>query len=216
MLPFAKMSTEKLCAWITLCGSDIIALIASVKDLPYWLSCPVVSMPACLSNLSVCLFSTCLSLCLTAHPSPHSGDFVHASPMRHHLSIRLPHCHDAVIPMLDLLKEVRCPCFVYLSLPPALPFMYQKKPNIQHTAPIPQPTPRLACVDVQPSPNHYAAFILSSTSNRSWSLAAAVFSSLLFLQVSSKGFMIPLEAMLNLVERDLGKRVYCKSNPLLL
>lgn len=117
MLPFAKMSTEKLLAWMPLCGSDIIALIASVKDLPYWLSCPVVSMPACLPIVY-------LPVTLTAHPSPHPGDFVHASPMRHHLSISLPHCPDAVIPILDLLKEVCCPCFVYLSLPPALPLMY--------------------------------------------------------------------------------------------
>lgn len=68
MLPFAKMPPEKLCAWMTLCGSDIIALIASVKDLPYWLSCPIVSVPACPSTYLFAYFLlACLSVWLPTH-----------------------------------------------------------------------------------------------------------------------------------------------------
>lgn len=128
------MSAEKLCAWMTLCGSDIIALIASVKDLLYWLSCPLVSMPACLSTY---LFAYFLLACFSVWLSTRLHTRVilfKASPTRHHLSINLPHCHDA--PILDLLKEVCCLCFVYVSLPPALPLMYSKKHSTYctHTA----------------------------------------------------------------------------------
>lgn len=72
----------------------------------------------------------------------------------------------------------------------------------------------MARADVQPSPNRCAAFILSSTSNWSWPLAAAVFRSFLVAQVSSKGFMIPLEAMFNLAECDLGKMLSLRVKPL--
>lgn len=89
---------------------------------------------ACLSiNLSVCLFSACLSLCLTAYLSLHLNEFVHASLIRHHLCISLPLCSDAVIPILDLLKEACCPCFVLLSLPTASPLMYSNKHSTYRT-----------------------------------------------------------------------------------
>lgn len=108
----------------------------------------------------------------------------------------------------DLLNEACCPCFVSLSLPPAPFLMYSNEhSHAAHT----QQTPPLACVDVQPSTNHHAAFILSSTSNHGRSLAA-VSSSFFSLRVSAKGFMIPLEAMLNLTDCDLGKVLHCTSN----
>lgn len=63
-----------------------------------------------------------------------------------------------------------------------------------------QTTPTLACADVQPSPDHYAACILSSGGGGS--LATSLFSSFLF--PPKVFFVIPLEAILNLVVRDLA------------
>lgn len=97
---------------------------------------------ACLSiNLSACLFSACLSLCLTAYLSLHPSEFVHASLIRHHLCISLPLCSDAVIPILDLLKEaLALSCFLYLQLHPSCIQI-----SIQHTAHTADNTPIGLC-----------------------------------------------------------------------
>lgn len=188
--------------------------------LVYRLSCPALSRPACPSTFVFACFS----------------------PAR--LSVRLPVClytwltlfmqvwldiiyllallillWAAVFPTWPSKKEACCPCPGPFPPPPPLAppsFLCCIQMN-NHTVHQTDNTPPLARVDVQPSANRYAAFILSSTSNHGRSLAA-VFSSFFSLprSASSKGFMIPPEAMLNLGERDLGKMLRCQSDRSLL
>lgn len=160
------------------------------------MSCPIPpSLPACLSiNLSVCLF---LSFSL------HLSKFVHL--IRHHLFINPLCCYS------NMWLFERSPCFVSLSLsaPPASSI--QMSIHMAHTHI--KTTPPLVCVDVQPSTNPSADFILSSTSNHCPShLRCSIQLFFFFLRrVYSKGFMIPLEALLS-VECDLGKMLCRKSN----
>lgn len=104
---------------ITACTVDYAVQISTCRSLCQASSILAVMsgcLPACLSiNLSVCLFSACLSLCLTAYLSLHPSEFVQASLIRLLLCISPPLCSDAVIPILYLLKEACCPCFVQLA-----------------------------------------------------------------------------------------------------
>lgn len=110
------------------------------------------------------VMSCSIPVCLFLYFSLHLSKFVHL--IRHHLFIN--HLWgDAVIPVRDFLKEVLA-LSRFLSLHLQLhSSRIQMSIHMPHTH---QTTPPLVCVDVQPSANPSAEFMLSSTSNHCPSL----------------------------------------------